>query len=166
MVNITGFYPFNPHQLQRVTAGLPEPNQTENELSALLTEQENHENLQGMPSMAQLKEAIFGVDPVEVVRGDPQVDLEKVIEHDLLDSPSRDNSFAPSLIPNEEEARLSLEISESQPPMEVEDQATNPPPASHSSPADTEELHFDEEDHSLNNLPVIQLIPLWRPAPR
>lgn len=58
--------------------------------------------------MAQLKEAIFGVDPVEVdvVRGDPQVDLEKVIEHDLLDSPSRDNSFAPSLIPNEEEARL------------------------------------------------------------
>lgn len=95
--------------------------------------------------MAQLKEAIFGVDPVEVVRGDPQVDLEKVIEHDLLDSPSRDNSFAPSRIPNEEEARLSLEISESQPPMEVEDQATNPPPASHSSPADTEELHFDED---------------------
>ncbi|KAK1588350.1 hypothetical protein Q3G72_022401 [Acer saccharum] len=35
--------------------------------------------------------------------------------------------------------------------MEVEDQATNPPPASHSSPADTEELRFDEEDHSLNN---------------
>ncbi|KAK0596368.1 hypothetical protein LWI29_014996 [Acer saccharum] len=33
--------------------------------------------------------------------------------------------------------------------MEVEDQATNPPPASHSSLADTEELHFDEEDHSL-----------------
>jgi hypothetical protein len=126
-------------------------------------EQENHENLQGMPSMAQLKEAIFGVDPVEVVRGDPQVDLEKVIEHDLLDSPSRDNSFAPSLIPNEEEARLSLEISESQPPMEVEDQATNPPPASHSSPADTEELHFDEEDHSLNNLPVIQVILSYTP---
>lgn len=73
------------------------------------------------------KEAIFGVDPVEVdvVRGDPQVDLEKVIEHDLLDSPSRDNSFSPSLIPNEEEARLSLEISESQPPMEVEDQASH-----------------------------------------
>ena len=114
--------------------------------------------------MAQLKEAIFGVDPVEVVRGDPQVDLEKVIEHDLLDSPSRDNSFAPSLIPNEEEAsRLSLEISESQPPMEVEDQATNPPPASHSSPADTEELHFDEEDHSLNNLPVIQVIFSYTP---
>lgn len=113
--------------------------------------------------MAQLKEAIFGVDPVEVVRGDPQVDLEKVIEHDLLDSPSRDNSFAPSLIPNEEEARLSLEISESQPPMEVEDQATNPPPASHSSPADTEELHFDEEDHSLNNLPVIQVILSYTP---
>ncbi|TXG59506.1 hypothetical protein EZV62_014079 [Acer yangbiense] len=35
--------------------------------------------------------------------------------------------------------------------MEVEDQATNPPPASHSSLADTEELHFDEEDHSLND---------------
>ena len=119
--------PFNPHQLQRVTAGLPEPNQTENELSALFTEQENHENLQGMPSMAQLKEAIFGVDLVEVdvVRGDPQVDLEKVIEHDLLDSPSRDNSFAPSRIPNEEEARLSLEISESRSPMEVEDQASH-----------------------------------------
>ena len=31
----------------------------------------------------------------------------------------------PSLIPNEEEARLSLEISESQPPMQVEDQASH-----------------------------------------
>lgn len=92
-------------------------NLTKLRMTALFTEQENHENLQGMPSMAQLKEAIFGVDPVEVdvVRGDPQVDLEKGIEHDLLDSPSRDNSFSPSLIPNEEEAKLSLEISERQP---------------------------------------------------
>ena len=54
-----------------------------------------------------------------------KVILEKVIEHDLLDSPSRDNFFSPSLIPNEEEARLSLEISEIQPPMEVEDQASH-----------------------------------------